>query len=476
MSNTGRHRFSALVSHASRGLLVALCLSLLLASCSKKPEYEEARLSVEPEKADFGVTRPGDPIAFRDVSLTIRNLGRQPLEIEKIELPDGFTCSIAPSNIVEAGETASVKIIMDTRKFSGAVSQTAYVFSNDPVSQRVPILLEARIEGSQVPQIAEVGAEPDIEFDHKTADLGAIPRNEMLEHHFSFKNVGKKPLAIYSVETLCVCVSGRPTIAQVPAGESAAIVARVEPYRYEGNAPWKTLTVQTNDPDEPIINLTISAKIVDPVSLEPEVVLFPSVRSGRNAHAEVKLVQRANQKLVIKEIKTSSPKISAAASDLEGDQKGYLLRITLSPDMPVGKFEEKVTIFTNYASFPSGAEAVAKTHKDYSKLELPVKGAVTGSVSVAPEKINFGFSAPGKPIQRKLVVSSPDSSFDIKSLSLSDPSFRVTYAPLGPKRKYEVTIEFIPGSVEQQIESKLVIQTTDAVLEVPIYAAVKLNS
>ncbi|MBI5115094.1 DUF1573 domain-containing protein [Candidatus Poribacteria bacterium] len=460
-------------------LCVAIWLLLLLPSCSNKSRYENARLSIEPDKADFGTIQAGDPIAFRDVSLTAKNLGSLPLEIEKIELPEGFTYSIAPSNVIEAGDSASVKIMIDTRKLTAPVSGTAYVLSNDPAQPRLPITLEAKITSKGATQDPGGGNEPNIEFDHRAFDFGPIPRNEMFEHSFAFKNTGKKSLMIYSIKTLCICASGKPTAAQVPPGGSAAIIARVEPYKYDGTSPRKSLMVETNDPDEPVINLMVSATIIQPVSLEPEVVLLPGVRLGQKAQAEAKLLQKASEKLIIKGIKTSSPRISVATSPLEGNQEGYLLKITLAPDMPVGKFEEMITISTNYQSFPAGAEkdqGALKRRKDYSTLQLPVKGAVTGAVSVAPEKVNFGYGTPGKPIRRKLVVSGLGSSFDIQSLTLADPSFHVSYAAVEPGKKFEITIEFLPGSAEQQIESTLIIKTSESVLEVPVYAAVKFNS
>jgi hypothetical protein len=472
-------RFVRVILRLTAFICVALCVVILILSCSNKSDYENARLSIEPDKADFGTIQAGDPIAFRDVSLTAKNLGSQPLEIEKIELPEGFTYSIAPSNVIEAGDVASVKIVIDIRKLTAPVSQTAYVLSNDPAQPRLPIALKARITGGSAHQGVDADNESDIEFDHRTFDFGPIPRNEMFEHNFAFKNVGKKPLLIYSIKTMCVCVSGRPSAAEVPPGGSATIIARVEPYKYDGTSPRKSLIVETNDPDEPVVNLTVSATIIQPVSFEPEVVLLPGVRLGQKAQAEVKLLQKASDKLVIKGIKTSSPRISVVTYPLEGNQPGYLLKVTLAPDMPVGKFEEMVTIFTNYQSFPASAEkdqAALKRRKDYSTLRLPVKGAVTGVVSVAPEKVNFGYGTPGKPIQRKLIVSGFGLSFDIQSLSLSDPNFRVSYAAMVPRKKYEITIEFLPGSAEQQIESTLIINTTEAVLEVPVYAAVRFNS
>jgi hypothetical protein len=147
--------------------------------------------------------------------------------------------------------------------------------------------------------------------------------------------------------------------------------------------------------------------------------------------------------------------------------------------MPVGKFEEVVKIFTNYENlsklgFITGRSS--EIYKDYSRLELPVKGSVTGAISVSPQQINFGSCAPGKTVHRKLIVSSLLSTFDIESISLADPNFRVSHSPIEPGKKYEIMVEFIPDPRDRQIEVELVIATTSARLVVPIFATVKPDS
>ncbi|UCD57585.1 MAG: DUF1573 domain-containing protein [Candidatus Hydrogenedentota bacterium] len=466
-------------SHLHYSLYVALILSLIVSSCSEQPRSEQPRLSIEPHTADFGTIQANDPIVFRDVSLTARNLGRESLGVEDIELPEGFSFAIVPRKVIEGGDEAMLKITMDVRKFSGSVSETGYLLSNDPIQPRMPIKLEATIVGGKTAENIEVADEPDIRFDHKGVSLGTVTRNQVVEYDFPFKNIGKEPLKIYSVETMCLCLTGRPTLWEVPPGGSAAIVAKFEAYKYPGKSPQKSLTIKTNDPDEPILHVTVSANIVDAAVLEPKVGLLPNVQSGQPAYTEVKLIQEGAQGLIIKRIESSTPKISVATSPLEGDQEGYLLKVAVAPDMPEGKFDEVVTIFTNYIDYsthPLRKEKGGELYRNYSRLRLPIRGSVTGEISVSPQTVNFGSGIPGESLRRKLTISSSTSSFDIKSLSVKDPSFQVSYSSIEPGKKFEISIEFLPGPTDQQIEDELVITTTNAELVVPLFAAIKSDS
>ena len=460
------------------GFFIAVILSLTLLCCSKQPLFEQARLSIKPPKAAFGTLDANDPVVFKDLTLTVTNLGKEPLTIEHIEFPKGFTYLLMPGNTIQTGKTATLRITMDIRNFSGKVSEAGYLRSNDPDQPRLPINLEASIVGERAGQVFQVGDEPDIEFDHKGFNMGTVSRNQTVEHHFTFQNVGRKPLKIFKIETTCSCFSGWPTMVEVSPGGSAAIIATFEAFKYEGTRPEKMLIVSTNDPDEPVVNLNVRASIIDAAILEPLAVILPNVRSGQGASAEVKLVEEGAQALVIENIKTSSPHITVTTSPLEGEQKGYLLTVTVDPDMPEGMFDEVVTIVTNYAdysetrSFPGEATDL---YRNYARMELPVQGSVTGLISIIPKKLNFGFHAPGSSVHRKLALSALTPDFQIKAVSVNDQSFHVSYSPIETGKKHEITVEFLAGPDEQKIEDKLTITTTSGEIVVPLFAGVQLQ-
>ncbi|GAB4336704.1 MAG: hypothetical protein Kow0099_09780 [Candidatus Abyssubacteria bacterium] len=442
---------------------VTVLLFLWFLSCSP-PTTETNSISVTPAVADFGSVQADDPIAFRDVSLVVKNLTGDTVQIDSVELPDGFTYRWIPRNVLPSGGEVTLRITMDTRNFSGDIQQVGYLTVNDTDGSSIPISLRARIVGTRgTPPSLDA---PDISFDHKTADLGVLRRDQVVEHDFTFKNLGHKPLKILSIKTMCTCLTGQPTKTEIPPGETGAIVARMEAFNYEGNRPFKSLFIETNDPDEPITNLTISAKIIDPVVFEPEIVLLPHIREGEAASAEVKLLQRGETPLLIDEIVPSSPLLSVQASPLEGQQKGYLLDVTVSPEMPSGKFEEVITIFTKDADIPGKPD----THRP--RLILYVKGEVSGDIAVSPRTINFGPASPDRSLRRKVTLSSA-VPLDVTSVSLSDPALRASYTSLDGGKKCEVTVEFVPSLPEREIEDTLTITTARTNVSIPVFAAVR---
>ncbi len=454
-----------------------LNLCLVLASCSEEPLYEHPKLSLEPAKADFGTISTQDPIAFHDVSLIARNLGSQPLHLTGMEFPDGFTYELIPRRkIIEPRESATLKITLDSRKYSAPISAEAFIFSNDPEQPRMPVELSANIVRTVLVPSSELEKAPDIRFETKSIDFGPVTRDARREFRFTFENAGKKPLVIYDVVSLCSCLTGIFPREEIPPGATNAIVALFEAYKYEGTRPWKTLRVKTNDPDEPIVQLSVAAHIIDAVIVEPEVVILPNIHVRQGAMAQVNLFQGGKDELVIRQIESSSPMISANVSPLEGDKKGYVINVEIASDMPEGKFEEVLTVFTNYGDYSNlQRETTTNIFRDYSRIRIPVKGAVSGTISVAPQKINFGSGTPGEIMQRKLLLSSSTVFFDIQELGLTDPSLRASFRAIEPRKKYEVVVEFLPELPERQIEEELIIRTSGARLTVPVLATVKTS-
>jgi hypothetical protein len=456
-------------------IITILLISALVLSCSeRRVEHEHPKLSLNTDTIDFGDISANDPIAFHEASISAENQGKETLLINDIELPEGFSYELIPSRKeIEGGEKANLKIIMDVRKVSGPVSATAYVVCNAPDQPKVPIGLTANVVDRPVASALEDA--PDIDFHHKTIDFGPLGRSKMVEHQFPFTNRGGKTLKIVGIDTMCMCIVAYTTKVEVPPGESAAIVARLEPYKYEGNNPWKTLNISTNDPDEQIVNLSVAAVIIDEAVLEPDVVLLPNLQQGHEAKTSVKLLQRGSRELLVKNIQSSSPHISITASPLTDGDTGHLLEVRISPDLPAGQFEEIVTVFTNYEDYSPRAKPGlnVEVYKDYSRLRLPIKGLVSGAVSISPQRINFGSCSPGEVVKRKLTLSSTASNLEIRAVSSTDPAFRATPTPVEPGRKYEVMVEFLAAPPDREISGELIISTTAGDLAVPLFAAVK---
>jgi hypothetical protein len=102
---------------------------------------------------------------------------------------------------------------------------------------------------------------PKIIFDTLEHDFGTIKDGDVVTHEFKFRNAGKDPLIVYNVKSSCGCTTTMTGNDKLKAGEESTIKVQFNSKNknglYEG-----TITVNTNDPNNTDMFLTITAMVV----------------------------------------------------------------------------------------------------------------------------------------------------------------------------------------------------------------------
>lgn len=106
-------------------------------------------------------------------------------------------------------------------------------------------------------------AEPAIKFDDQSYDFGVVKQGENLEHIFKFTNDGEGTLVINSVQPSCGCTGVvMDEKKEFESGETGEIKITFNTQGRQG-VNLKTVIVNTNDPENPVINLTFKCEIDD---------------------------------------------------------------------------------------------------------------------------------------------------------------------------------------------------------------------
>lgn len=85
----------------------------------------------------------------------------------------------------------------------------------------------------------------EIEFEEKVYDFGAIKEGEVVEHAFTFKNTGNRPLSISGTNTSCGCTTPEWPREPIMPGESGKISVRFDSKGKSGTQN-KQIAVMTN--------------------------------------------------------------------------------------------------------------------------------------------------------------------------------------------------------------------------------------
>lgn len=286
-------------------------------------------------------------------------------------------------------------------------------------------------------------------------DLGPIPRGQEIRHEFVIENRGDAPLVITEVEPSCGC-----TVAsydkRIEPGAKGRVGAVVKTEGFRGPIA-KSLSVYTNDPENPRIVLVIKAILREMVEVDPGYVRFRAV-VGEPAQPSVQTVWSADrQDLEVLGVESPYPFVEAEvrpAADgerkdgIEGRQ--WRLTVTLAPDAPPGPLADHLQLRTN--------------HPDQKIVQVPLSGLVRPVLGVTPPVANFGKRELVEPYVASLEVH----NFATREVSLGAVESDVAglsgqVEPIKEGRRFQLRVTLDPSMPKGEFEGKLRIATDNPV-------------
>ena len=116
-------------------------LGVLLAS-SAAPLMAAPQIQFEKEAQDFGKIKRGVPIT---ASYPFKNVGDADLEILNVSSSCGCTSASAKQKKLAPGESSVIEAVFDSTNFSGPISKSVYVTTNDPARGTLALGLTAEV-------------------------------------------------------------------------------------------------------------------------------------------------------------------------------------------------------------------------------------------------------------------------------------------------------------------------------------------
>jgi len=120
------------------------------------------------------------------------------------------------------------------------------------------------------------GNQPHIQFDELIYDFEDAPQEETVVHKFHFKNTGKSNLVISNVKPSCACTAALLSDKNIPPGGSGTIEFKFPTDLWRGKRTLNT-QVYSNDPDEPIVTLTLTGNIAGWIPVVPNYLDFGDI-------------------------------------------------------------------------------------------------------------------------------------------------------------------------------------------------------
>ena len=123
---------------------------------------------------------------------------------------------------------------------------------------------------SALPAFAGKGG-PKIEIPEPEHNFGSIPNDRAVEHVFKEKNAGDRPLVITAVRTSCGCTAAMMESSVIEPGGNGNLRVSFHP-KGGKNTVTRTVTVSSNDPGKPDVQIRVSASPVPAAEIDAPVV------------------------------------------------------------------------------------------------------------------------------------------------------------------------------------------------------------
>jgi hypothetical protein len=196
---------------------------------------------------------------------------------------------------------------------------------------------------------APAAGDPQAAVSATTFDFGKIYEDRALTHAFVIKNTGAAPLQILEVDPDCACTV--PSYDKtIPPGGQGEITLTIKPYSVIHQFK-KVTKVRLNDPQQPLVNLTMSGTALPFIEIQPSHIVRLKGAPGEQVQGQVRFISHLPVPWKITEFRTTIPDKIAVTLRPEVPDKVYVLEVR-STGSQSGPYAGLVELFTTSKERP----------------------------------------------------------------------------------------------------------------------------
>ena len=204
---------------------------------------------------------------------------------------------------------------------------------------------------------------PKIGVQQLEHDFGNINQGDVVNHSFVIANNGGDILKVTDVRASCGCTAAKPEKNELKPGESTNINVSFNSKGRKG-PQVKTITVTTNDPEQPSLKLNIKCNIIVSEVKDNNIgakIFFPEtqhdfgkVKEGQKVEYIFKFQNKGTESLVIKNVKTSCGCTAAVVSEsnIKPGQDGSI-KVNFDTKNRSGRNSKSITVVSNDTKEPN---------------------------------------------------------------------------------------------------------------------------
>jgi hypothetical protein len=336
------------------GLFVVAALEAQKAPAAKpaaaKSSAAAPKIEISPETKDAGTVAKGQMV---EATFIVKNTGGSDLMISDARPSCG--CTVASfDRIIKPGAEGKIQSTVDTKSFSGPISKSVLVISNDPERPQMNLFIKAMVK-----PFVDVVPQPFVRFSVIKGDTAAQDVILISEEKGFRPTIAETSQPYVKAEILPAGdkdkIPGRP-------GEQYKVHVNVQPDAPEGllNAPIRIATGVTQ---QPTVEIPVSGIVRPRVSVTPVTVNFGNFTAGKDPITRNIIVTNNKPSVPVK-VMRAEVSVPGFVTDVVPTQDGvsYTVVVKASDKIKKGALEGTVKLFTS--------------DKERAVIEIPLRGEV----------------------------------------------------------------------------------------------------
>ncbi|NOT01383.1 MAG: redoxin family protein [Phycisphaerales bacterium] len=277
-----------------------------------------------------------------------------------------------------------------------------------------------------------------------THDFGEIWSGNKIDHTFEVKNTGTSILKINKVKPSCGCTVAKQYDKEIAPGATGKIPISIDTTRLQSRIT-KTISVESNDPDEATMRLTVTGTVNQRVSIEP---------NNGGTFGRVKPNELLKRTLTLKnntetpvELTLKNATTGAFKAELKEIEKGKVYEMAVE------------TVPSTYENeYNRGQFELGTNIADQAVVSVPVNVYVLPAVEVTPPEVIIPAPQPTVRKQPVAVTFNTEETHKVLAANIDAENVKVEVSERRPNN-YTVELELPPNYVPPSGGHKLTIKT-----------------
>lgn len=314
----------------ARCSLSVMSALLFVAAGAAGAQQRSPRVVIPEPSFNFGSVPQGQRVVHE---YELRNTGDGDLSIQRVSPACGCTATTVSSNVVKPGGVEKIKVEFDTTGFSGVKTKLVQVLTNSVDKQELTLTLT----GTVVRGVSLTPERLDFGEIHASSSLSTRTKEFTLElkEGADFTVKGAKSYSPY--------ISVRQVAAEP---RKYTYAAELLPGAPKGELRDRIL-VEFDGGKQASVNIPISASTLADIRVVPSTVSFGIVGGTNVLERRVRFENSSSSKVLVGDIESSHPAVSASLIEVEAGKKGVLV-VKLDPTRMNGDLKANLDLKTSH--------------------------------------------------------------------------------------------------------------------------------